>query len=74
MKKHEINAENGDLFTTGKEEFDTVKKEKENKNGKVMDLILPVAMLIVSAVGAMIYTGYLDGATDIISAISFTTQ
>ena len=70
MKKHEINAENGDLFTTGKEEFDTIKQEDGNKNGKVMDLVLPVVMLIVSAVGAMIYTGYLDGATDIITAFS----
>lgn len=70
MKKHEINAENGDLFTSGQEEFDTIKQEKENKNGKVMDLVLPVAMLIVSAVGAMIYTGYLDGATDIITAFA----
>lgn len=70
MKKHEINAENGDLFTTGKEEFDTIKQEDGNKNGKVMDLVLPVAMLIVSAVGAMIYTGYLDGATDVITAFS----
>ena len=70
MKKHEINAENGDLFTTGKEEFDNIKQEDNNKNGKVMDLILPVTVLIVSAVGAMIYTGYLDGATDIISAFA----
>lgn len=70
MKKHEINAENGDLFTSGKEEFDSIKQEDGSKNGKVMDLVLPVAMLIVSAVGAMIYTGYLDGATDIITAFS----
>ena len=70
MKKHEINAENGDLFTTGKEEFDSIKQENETKNGKVTDLVLPVAVLIVSAIGAMIYTGYLDGATDIISAFA----
>jgi len=70
MKKHEINAENGDLFTSGKEEFDNIKQEDSNKNGKVLDLVLPVAVLIVSAIGAMIYTGYLDGATDIISAFA----
>ena len=70
MKKHEMNAENGDLFSGAKDEFDKVEQEKGNKNGKVMDLVLPVAMLIVSAVGAMIYTGYLDGATDIITAFS----
>ena len=70
MKKHEINAKNGDLFTSGKEEFDNIEQEDGNKNGKVMDLVLPVAVLIVSAIGAMIYTGYLDGATDIISAFA----
>ena len=70
MQKHESNAEKGDLFTTGKEEFIDIQQKNKNKNGKVMDLVLPVAMLIVSAVGAMIYTGYLDGATDIITAFS----
>lgn len=70
MKKHEINAENGDLFTTGKEEFDNIEQENSSKNGKVMDLVLPVAVLIVSAIGAMIYTGYLGGATDIVTAFA----
>lgn len=70
MKKHEINAENGDLFSGAKDEFDKVEQEDGNKNGKVMDLVLPVAMLIGSAVGAMIYTGYLDGATDIVTAFA----
>lgn len=70
MKKHEINAENGDLFTSGAEEFDKVEQEDSSKKGSVMDLVLPVSVLIVSAIGAMIYTGYLDGATDIITAFS----
>lgn len=70
MKKHEINAENGDLFTSGAEEFDKVEQEDSSKNGKVMDLVLPVAVLIASAIGGMIYTGYLGGATDIITAFS----
>lgn len=70
MKKHEINAENGDLFTSGKEEFDNIKQEDSNKNGKVMDLVLPVAVLIVSAIGAMIYTGYLGGAADLVTAFA----
>ncbi len=70
MKKHEENAENGDLFTSGKDEFDQIKEEETAGKGKVVDLILPVAILIVSAVGAMIYTGYQGGATDIITAFS----
>lgn len=70
MKIHERNAAKGDLFTSGGEEFDQVSEEEVNPNGKVMDLVLPVAVLIVSAIGAMIYTGYLGGATDIITAFS----
>lgn len=70
MKKHEINAANGDLFTSGAEEFESVEPENPNSKGKVMDLVLPVAVLIVSAIGAMIYTGYLGGATDVITAFS----
>lgn len=70
MKKHEMNAAKGDLFTSGKEEFEQVSEEEVNPNGKVIDLVLPVAVLIISAVGAMIYTGYLGGATDVITAFS----
>lgn len=70
MKKHEDNAAKGDLFTSGGEEFEQVSEDEVNPNGKVIDLVLPVAVLIVSAVGAMIYTGYLGGATDIITAFS----
>lgn len=70
MKKHELNAAKGDLFTSGGEEFEQVAEDEVNPNGKVMDLVLPVAVLIISAIGAMIYTGYLGGATDIITAFS----
>ena len=42
--------------------FDQVKDEEISANGKVIDLVLPVLVLIVSAIGAMIYTGFLGGA------------
>ena len=70
MKKHEDNAAKGDLFTSGAEEFEQVSEDEVNPNGKVVDLVLPVAVLIVSAIGAMIYTGFLGGAEDIITAFS----
>ena len=70
MKKHEENAAKGDLFTSGGDEFEHVSEDEVNPGGKVMDLVLPVAVLIVSAIGAMIYTGYLGGAKDIITAFS----
>lgn len=70
MKKHEDNAANGDLFTSGAEEFEQIKEETSTAKGHVIDLVLPVVMLIGSAVGAMIYTGYLGGATNIIDAFA----
>ena len=70
MKKHEQNAARGDLFTSGGEEFDQVKEEEISSNGHVIDLILPVLVLIGTAIGAMIYTGFLGGATDIVTAFS----
>ena len=70
MKIHERNAEKGDLFTSGGEEFAQPEEAKDEKAGHVIDLVLPVAILIVSAVGAMIYTGYQGGATGIITAFA----
>ena len=70
MKKHEKNAAAGDLFTSGGEEFDQVKEEEISSNGKVIDLVLPVLVLIVTAIGAMIYTGFLGGATDVVTAFA----
>lgn len=70
MKKHEKNAAAGDLFTSGGEEFDQVKEEEISSNGKVIDLVLPVLVLIGTAIGAMIYTGFLGGATDVVTAFA----
>ena len=41
MKKHEQNAANGDLFTSGGEAFEQVKAEEVSENGRVFDLVLP---------------------------------
>ena len=70
MTKHDKNAAAGDLFTSGGEEFDQVKEEEISSNGKVIDLVLPVLVLIGTAIGAMIYTGFLGGATDVVTAFS----
>ena len=58
------------MFTTGGEEFEQVSEQEVNPNGKVIDLVLPVAVLIVSAIGAMVYTGFLGGADNVISAFA----
>ena len=61
MKLHELNAlQNGDLYTTGtKNESAEV---TPSAKGRVIDLILPVALLIVCCVFGLIYNGgILDG-------------
>ncbi len=59
MKKNEINAEKGDLFS-GETELPTedIPKDEVSQNGKVRYLILPIVVLILTCVGAMIYSGY----------------
>ncbi len=70
MKKHEENAKKGDLFTTGKEEDETEEKPVSGKKGSVLDLILPIAVLIVFCVIGMIYTGEFFDGVDFVTAFS----
>ena len=62
MKRHEMNALKGDLFTV---EPPVQSSENEVKGkGKVVDLVLPVIMLIIFCVIGMIYTGgFFEGET-----------
>ena len=63
MKQHTLNALKGDLHSTPAGAADKFEDEiAGNPKGKVMDLILPVAALIVCCVIGMIYTGgFFDG-------------
>ena len=72
MKKHEDNAAKGDLYTTPERPFAGVEEMKFNPNGKVIDLVIPVIVLVACCVGAMIYVGYQSGGTDLISAFANT--
>lgn len=56
MKKHEMNAMQGDLFTSGKASV-SAEKIPTNEKGKVIDLIFPVVVLIACCVVGMIYSG-----------------
>lgn len=69
MKRHELNAMNGDLFTEG-EKNDTELKNETVGNGKVIDLILPVVVLIVCCVLGMVYTGGLFSGESFIDAFA----
>ncbi len=69
MKKHEENAEkNGDLFTSGTKQ--AIEEMTVNEKGKVIDLIFPIIVLIVSCVIGMIYTGGFFSGTNFVDAFS----
>ncbi len=57
MKKHEENALNGDLFTSGENTADGEEMEKGNEKGIVLDIIFPIVALIICCVIALIYNG-----------------
>jgi len=56
MRLHELNAENGDLFTSGAENVET-EEEPSTANGKVIDLVLPIIFLIGVCVFSLFYVG-----------------
>ncbi len=63
MRIHEINAiENNDLYTCG--ERNEVAEVEPSTKGRVIDLVLPVVLLIISCVFALVYVGGIfDGAS-----------
>ncbi len=69
MRKHEINAINGDLFTTRNSVYPEDDKPSTSK-GKVIDLILPVIVLISCCVLGMLYTGGIFSGENIIDAFA----
>ena len=70
MKVHEKNAQKGDLMTVKDPQFEKVEYKFDNAKGKVIDLILPIVVLIISCVIGMIYTGGFFARNDFITAFS----
>ena len=65
MRLHEKNALNGDVFTTEARPYADANDAAGNAKGTVIDLILPIAALIVSCVLTMVYTGgFFDASSD----------
>lgn len=69
MRQHEINAENGDLFSGA-----VVKgtEETPNANGRVIDLIIPIVFLLVSSIFALVYVGGVFDGANVIDAFANT--
>ncbi len=55
MRRHEINAVNGDIYSGKMQEV--ADQMTQNEKGRVCDLVVPVVALIVSCVFGMIYSG-----------------
>jgi len=76
MAKHERNAvQNGDLYTTGDRVDKELEAETYSERGRVVDLVLPVAVLIASCFLAFVYFGGFwggDYAGDFIGAFANT--
>lgn len=69
MKLHEDNAKKGDLFTSGRKDFEDDEAPIRSK-GKVIDLILPVIILIIFCIAGMIYTGGFFSGTNFVDAFA----
>ncbi len=58
MKKHEDNAKDGDLFSEeGRKRVEEVQERTENTKGSVWDLVAPVAVLIITCMFGLLYSG-----------------
>ena len=71
MRTHEFNAiNNGDLYTSG--ERAESQPVTPSAKGKIIDLIFPIAVLIVVSVFALVYNGGILDGEDFITAFSNT--
>ncbi len=72
MAIHEKNAiERGDLFTSGSE-HDALEMEKGSENGRVIDLVVPICVLIVVCVLGLVYVGGMFDGLSFIDAFANT--
>ncbi|MBM6927058.1 Na+/H+ antiporter NhaC family protein [Pseudoflavonifractor phocaeensis] len=72
MKKHEDNAAKGDLYTTPERPYADATEMKFNPNGKVIDLVIPVIVLVACCVGGLLYAGWLGGGEGILDMFANT--
>ena len=71
MRTHEINALNGDLYTTSARPYENATDDgAPNPRGKVIDLVIPIVVLVICCVISMIYTGGFFSGTDFVTAFS----
>ena len=57
MKLHELNAMNGDLFTSGEGSANDEEEVVTNNKARVIDLVFPIIVLIIVCVFGLFYVG-----------------
>lgn len=72
MKLHEDNAKKGDIYTTPERPFAGAEEMTFNPNGKVIDLVIPVIILIIGCVGGLMYAGAANGGEDLLGMFANT--
>lgn len=71
MGVHETNALKGDIYTTAARPYANAEDdEKYDKNGKVIDLLVPIISLVVCCVIGMVYTGGFFSGENFVTAFS----
>ena len=70
MKLHEDNAMKGDVITVKDAQYEQVEYNFTNTKGKVIDLVFPILILIISCVIGMIYTGGFFSGASFVKAFS----
>lgn len=71
MKKHEWNAQNGDLHSDPDAVLEVEEYTQDGKVRSVWDLVFPVIVLIVSCVAGMLYTGgFFTGEASFVDAFA----
>ena len=71
MRIHELNAKkNGDHYTSGDKA--EVEESDPSSNGKVLDLVLPIVVLIAVCVFALVYVGGIFDGSGFVEAFSNT--
>ena len=73
MKTHEDNAAKGDLYTTEHRPYADASEMKFNPNGKTIDLVIPVIILIICCVAGLLIVGFQGGGHDILTAFANTS-
>ena len=73
MRLHEINAEKGDLFTTGEQKFEEDELPSTDR-ARVIDLVLPIIFLIVVCVFSLFYVGRCMGEEWVFASANYDSS